>query len=330
MTDALVINDTTYSGTAASYLITKAVTGADTIQKGCAFVEDGIKKKKTIPRLDISNFMQHRAAIPTSQGAFTIDGRVLEPKDSMSYIEFNPRDFESHWFAEQLSPTLLARELPAVAESYIMMYLMEKLNEWFENAWWRSRIQFDPTGAAIDPTTKGAAAGDVDYCYMDGFIKKALDAPDIVPVTSPVALTSANIISKFRAAMALVPKGLLYKYGKMGLKFHVSYADQQKYQQALQDTTFKNQDTTEKGINRYDGYEVEPLAGLPENTFFLCVSKPDLQSNLWIGMNSQQDNSFELKKLQANGELFFVKGLFKTDTQIGFADYCVIYTTQTA
>jgi hypothetical protein len=46
MAEALDIADTSWSGPAASYMITRAVVGADTIQKGCIYVEDGIRKAK--------------------------------------------------------------------------------------------------------------------------------------------------------------------------------------------------------------------------------------------------------------------------------------------
>ena len=49
MSEALNIQDTSWSGPAASYMITRAVVAADTIEKGCIYVEDGIRKKKTIP-----------------------------------------------------------------------------------------------------------------------------------------------------------------------------------------------------------------------------------------------------------------------------------------
>ena len=109
MAEALNIQDTTWSGPAASYMITRAVVGADTIEKGVIYVEDGIKKKKTIPRIEVSNFMQRRSATPVSQGDVVVDGRVLEPQDLMLYYEFNPRDFEAHFYAEQLQPKLLGR-----------------------------------------------------------------------------------------------------------------------------------------------------------------------------------------------------------------------------
>lgn len=342
MSEALNIQDTSWSGPAASYMITRAVVGADTIEKGCIYVEDGIKKKKTIPRIEVSNFIQKRTATPTSQGSVDVDGRVLTPNDLMLYYEFNPRDYEQHFYAEQLQPKLLGRELPVTAENFMMLQTMKRLNEFFENAIWRSRVDYDLDGAAVDPTTKGELAGASSYFYFDGLIKKALDAntgtyPTIV-ISTPKTLVAGtagvgeeNIGDAMQRCYASVPKALLFKYGEGGLKFHVSYKTQQVYEELLTVTNvFKNNDTTEKGINRYKGYEVKPLAGMPDNTIVVAISKPDIDSNLWLGINSTEDNQLQLMRLQNNSELFFVKGLFKMDTQIGFADQLVIYTTLTA
>jgi hypothetical protein len=332
--DAIVLNDTTYAGEVASYMITRAVVDADTINKGCIMVEDGIKKQKTIPRLEVANIFQKRAATPTSQGTVTVDSSVLVPQDLMMYFEFNPRDFEAHWYAVQLENKLLDATLPPTIENFMMLQTMKRSNEFFENHIWRGRKAYDPDGTNLDPTTKGAAASDAAYLYFDGLIEKALAAATTIFVSSPVALTggaSGNILTKFQAAYALVPPALLFKYGVGGLKYLISYADQQKFENTMQLlTTFKNQDTTEKGINRYNGYEVVPCAGIPENTFFICIAKPDVDSNLWVGMNSTEDNQLQLQRLQNNSELYFVKGLFKVDTQIGFADQLVAYTTITA
>lgn len=332
--DGLDIQDTTWSGPAASYMITRAVIGADTIEKGCIYVEDGIRKKKTIPRIEVANFIQKRKATPTSKGTVTVDGRVLEPKDLMLYYEFNPRDYEQHFYAEQLTPKLLGRELPVNAENFMMVQTMKRLNEFFENAIHRSRIDFDPDGANVDPTTVGEVAGASDYLYFDGLIKRLIDAASdltypTITVGSPVALTSANIRDKFAAALALVPKPLLGKFGKAGLKFCISYADGQKYAEALRTDAFKNTRSDEKAYDQFRGYEIEMLGGLPENTFYLAIQKPDVDSNTWLGINSVDDNMLQLQRLQNNSELFFVKGLFKMDSQIGFPDQFVLYTTLT-
>lgn len=344
MPDALVITDTAYAGTAASYMITRAVVGADTIQKGCIYVEDGIKKQRTIPRIEVSGFMQKRAAAPTPKGTVTVDGQVLVPRDIMLFYLFNPRDYEVHWYAEQLKPQLLARDLPQTAESFMVMQQMKRLNEWFELAIWRSRIDYDtdPGGAAVDPTTKGAAAGDAEYFYFDGLVKKLLDAataltnPTILVATPAtlVAGTAAggqeNIQAALQRCYAVVPQALLFHYGVTGLKFLVSYKTQQIYEADMRLQTFKNQDSTEKGINRFSGYDVVPLAGMPDNTIVVCYAMPSLESNTWLGINSTEDNKLELAKYRPEDERYFIKGLFKMDTQIGFPDQAVLYTTLVA
>lgn len=334
MPEALAIQDTTYAGEVASTMITRAVIGADTIEKGAVYVEDGIKKKRTIPRIDVTNIMQRRAATPTSSGSITVDAKTLEPADSMCYMEFNPRDFEQHWFATQMNPKLLDAELPATAESFVVQMMMKRLNEFFENGFWRSRKDYDTDLAGVDPTTKGAAATDAEYFYWDGYIKRALDDANTLQVASPVALTggaSGNIVDKFQAGYVKVPSALLYKYGALGLKLFISYPDQQKYEDYLaQATVYKNQDTTERSINRFKGYDVVPLAGLPENTYFWGMGKPDISSNLWIGINSQDDNEMQLSRLQANSEMWFLKGLFKTDVNFGWNQEIVMYSTLVA
>jgi hypothetical protein len=331
MPEALNIVDTTYAGEAASYMITRAVVGADTIQKGCIYVEDGIKKQRTIPRLDVLNIMQKRQATPNSSGSMTVDASTLVPQDCMMYLEFNPRDFEQHWFAIQLEDRLLDEKLPVTAENFIMLQTMKRLNEFFENAIWRSREMYDPDGLNVNPTTKGASATDAAYLYWNGLIYKALNDPNTIMVPSPVALTgggSGNIFSAFQAAYNLVPAALLYKYGPKGLKYFVSYKDQQKYENAMQSASFKQQNTTEKGINQYNGYDVVPLAGLPENTFFVGMGIPDLTSNIWMGINSTEDNELKLSPLQNNSEIWFIKGLFKADVNFGFTQEMVCYTTE--
>lgn len=339
MPEALVILDQSYAGEAASFFITRPVIQMDTTQKGCIHVQDGIKKEYTIPRIEVSNFIQRRAATPVNTGAnITVDGRVLIPRDLMLYIPFNPRDYEAHWQAVQLAPKLMDRELPPTAEEFTMLQTMARLNEFFEMATWRSRIAYDTLGSAVDPTTKGCPASDAQYFYFDGLIIKLLSDAATIQMSSPATLVSGtasggqeNIGAAFERCYLAVPKAILFKYGAKGLKFHVSYGTQQIYEDFLTTQNFKNNDTTQAGINKYKGYDVVPLAGMPDNTIVVCVSEPGIDSNLWLGCNSVDDkDGLKLAPLQANSELWFIKGLFKVDTQIGFPDFVVLYTSITA
>lgn len=330
---SLVINDTTYAGTFASYFWLPATFGMDTVRKGAVYVQDGIKKKHTIGRIDFSNPLQQRAATPTSSGTYTIDGRVLEPKDLMLYTEFNPRDFEQHWLAEQLSPTLLARELPVTAENYMLQIGLNRMFEQIENAIWMG---------SVDYTATPGTAGNGQICFFDGFLKKMVNDSAVQKVSSPLPLTAAvssgsvyNIADAFNALLQLAAtnkKALLARPNRYErLKFFVSINTEQIYETFLTTSlTFKGVNTTDRGINKFKGYEVVALAGLPDDTIVFAEGMAETGSNLYLGMNSTEDNNLQLQRLQNNSELFFLKGLMKYDTQYGFSEEVFLYTTLTS
>ena len=323
---SLIINDTQYAGTFASYFWLPATFGMDTIQKGAVYVKDGIKKKHTIGRIDLSNPLQPRQATPSSNainGKFTIDGRSLQPEDHMFYTEFNPRDFEEHWLAEQLSPTLLARELPVTAENYMMQIALNRTFEQIETEIWMGSTTYDAT-----PGDSGKG----QLMFMDGFLKKMVNDSSVVQIANPVALTASNILEKLDlliASVATNKKALLSRptrYDRM--KFFVSIETEQLYQTALTTgVTFKGLNTMDRGIKPWKGYEVVPLAGFPDDTILFCEGLPDTSSNLYVGMNSTEDNNLQLMRLQNNSELFFLKGLMKFDVQFGCSVQVFLYTT---
>lgn len=330
---ALNIQDTSYAGTFASYFWLPATFGMDTIQKGAVYVQDGIKKEHTIGRVDFSNPLQPRVATPTSSGTFTVDGRKLVPQDLMVYTEFNPRDYEQHWLAEELSPTLLARELPVTAENYMMQIGLERSFEQIELGLWMGSTTYTAT-----PGT----AGNGQICFFDGFMKTIINDASVKTVPSPFPLTTAptagslyNIVDAFDALIQLAAtnkKALLSRPNRYKrLKLLVSINTEQIYQTFLTTTqTFKGVNTTEQGINKFKGYEIIPLAGMPDDTIIFAEALDDVSSNLYVGMNSTEDNNLQLMRLQANSEMFFLKGLMKFAVQYGFSEQLFLYTTLTA
>ena len=327
---SLVISDVSYAGTFASYFWLPATFGMDTIQKGAVFVKDGIKKAHMIGRMDFANPLQRRTATPTSAGSFTVDGRVLNPFDLMLYSEFNPRDFEQHWLAEQLSPTLLARELPVTAENYMMQMALNRAFEQIELGIWMGSTTY----TAADGTT-----GNGQLKWFDGFLKKMVNDALVPKVASPLPLTAApsggglyNVASAMDAlitSVATTKKAMLSNPGRYKrMKFLVSINTEQIYQTYITTSTiYKGVNTTDEGINKYKGYEIVPLAGLADDTILFCEATDTADSNLYVGMNSTEDNNLQLQRLQANSELFFLKGLMKYDVQYGFSEQVFLYTT---
>lgn len=305
-----VISDTTYAGEAASRFIVKAITGNDTVQGGHAYVKDGIKKKFTIPRLTgtYDDFIQPRAATPTPQGDLTVDGKTLTPADYMIYFEFNPRDYEEHWFATQTNATLIDRTLPATPESVIVQEILNYHDRYINKAFWNSSVAAGTAGK---------------YDYYNGFIKNAVLDSDVIDVGSPTTLSAPNIQAELQKGFDLIPAALKYD---TGMKYYVGPAAYDFYLQSQVAQTYKGGDITGNGlVARFRGLEVVKISDFPADVYMIAKGSPDQSSNLWIGMNSKDDAMLQVSKLQANSELWFMKMLMKVDVQIGFGAEAVLY-----
>lgn len=305
--DGFVITDTTYAGEVASNFIVKAITGADTVAGGHVYIKDGIKKKFTIPRWDANyeDFIQDRAATPVTKGSMDVDGKVLDPADYMIYTEFNPRDFEDHWFATQLNPTLIDRTLPYSVESVVIQEVLKRHARYFNKALWRN----DTTLLTI-------------YKYWNGFLKNMAGDADVADVSSPVTLTASNIQGELKRGYDLIPAALRYD---PSMKIFCSYATYDLYAQSQIDQTYKGIDITMVGRDEFKGKKVVKIADFPDDTFVIAKGLATPESNLWVGCNSVADEGLVLKQLQANSELWFIKMLMKADVQIGWGSECVAY-----
>ena len=186
------------------------------------------------------------------------------------------------------------------------------------------------------------SAGNGQLKFFDGFLKKMVSDSSVYQIANPLPLsaaaTSGSVYNILDALDALISsaatnkKALISRSSRFKrMKFLVSVNTEQIYQTALtQGTTFKGLNTMDAGVKPWKGYEVVTLAGLPDNTILFCESLDDTSSNLYIGMNSTEDNALQLEKLQANSELFFLKGLMKYDVQYGFSNEIFLFTTLTA
>ncbi len=304
----LTISDTTYAGEAASAFIVKSVLGNELVQGGHAYVQDGIKKTHTIPRFTVDGIIQDRVPTPSSSVAnMVVSGRSLTPADYMVYAEFNPRDFEQHWLATQLNPTLIDRRLPATVESVIIQEVLKQHNKYLGVG----LLTNDTTIAA--PSTRR---------YFDGLITRAKRDAAVPKVSSPVALTITNIGDQFQAVLDKVAPDILYD---PALKFFVSYKTAQAWEQYQRTVLYKGVDMTAAGIMRFAGRTIVPLFGMPDDCILAGKGSLDMQSNLWVGMNSIDDATLQLARVQNNSELYFIKMLMKVDTNYGFSEELALY-----
>ncbi len=335
MNDTLVINDTSYAGTVAPYFVLPALFNFDTVIKKTVYLKDGIKKKHTIPTMDFSGPLQPRVATPSQSGGnLSIDARTLNPQDIMAYQEMNPRNFEVHWDSENLSQTLLTRQLPATAENYIMLILLGRSFEQFENMLWQGSTQYQNNPNVPQFNNDGSVNIYFQIQFIDGFIKRFLNDSSVYPIAGPVTLTASNIVSAalfpLYQSVATNNKALLSQDPqRTKMKYLVSYNTAVLYEQYLTTQPFKGNDPTERGLNKYLNFEVVPLAGMPDNTVVFTWVESTPQGNLWCGMNSVSDENFQLMRKLNYSELFFFKMLMKLDVNYGRSEKVFLYTTLT-
>lgn len=311
MAEVFVIEDKTYAGEAAGQFIRRAITGADTLNGGHAYVKDGIKKKFTIPRIagDYTDIIQDYAPTPTPKGELTVSKQVLQPAIYEVYSEFNPQIWKEHWYALQLRPELLDRTLPVEVQSVIVQQYAEFHAKFFNRIIWNG-----------DTTASGATAF---LKYFDGWIKKISTNADTILVSSPTTLTVSNIQAELLKGYYAIPEALRYN---PDMQYFVSYSTWDLYAQSQINQTYKGIDTTEEGVMMFKGKRVVRIADFPNNTYVIAKGNANPSSNLWVGMNSSDDDTnVKVAMLQANSDYMFIKMLMAADVNCGWFEEIVYY-----
>jgi hypothetical protein len=223
-------------------------------QGGHVYVKDGIKNQFTIPRwnADFEDFVQDRTPTPTSKGTMTVDGRKLAPADYMIYTEFNPRDYEAHWFATTLNQTLIDRALPVTVESVVIQEILKRHDKWLNKSIWNS-----------DKTLTNT------YKYFDGFLKKAASAASGQKIAA-TTLTASNIQAELLKGYKAIPAELRYD---PEMKFFCSYATYDLYGDSQVAQQFKGVDVTMDGVRKFKGRQVVPIADFPDNQYIIAKGK---------------------------------------------------------
>ncbi|MEX5523501.1 hypothetical protein, partial [Bacillus cereus] len=73
------------------------------------------------------------------------------------------------------------------------------------------------------------------------------------------------------------------------------------YEEYQRNQTYKGIDVTSMGVPAYRGHEVVRVADMPDNCVFVAKGNNTMESNMWMGINSIDDqNNLKLSPLQAN------------------------------
>lgn len=305
MANSLTLTSPNYTQAEKNFFISDAIISLDTLNANLFYIAEDVKNDKyTFPKVVSTVVLQNRASIPTSSGTTILSNKDVNLGAFMGYTEFEPAVFENHWHVDQISSRMLDRGLPVTFENYLAgTYTAQNLAP-IETMIWMGSTTYTASAAP--------GAANANYVFIDGIIKQCLTPATLALNTTNSGLTSANIIGYMEAMKNSLPVALLSKSDRYrGLKFIMSVMDAQKYEDALATTTYKNQDTTERGLNRYKGYDIIVVAGLPEHTMFFAWADNSVNSAFHMPVSSMDNMQFDLNRLQNNSTLWFYKILFK-------------------
>lgn len=319
-----------YSGTLAPYMIRKAMFGMDTIKKGLVYVKDNIRKQHVITRENLDRPLSKRQTTPTDDGAdpFVLDGRMIVPKDIQAYREFNPRDLESTQYSEELTSRIVDRYMPENVAQQMLMVFLGRSAEWLEKCIWEGSTSYQ--NEELYP----AGSTQSQLQFFDGFMKLWVNDSSVVKITSPVALTTSNIIAKmyllYQQMASDKPAMLASEESFERIKFVMNVKTSALYQEAQANLTFKGSPLSAKYVAALAQYQIKVVPGMPDDTIAFCEATDDINSNLWVGMNSQEDWNVKIGQPAPMGELWAMLAKWKYGVQYGWSDQIFLYTTKTA
>lgn len=301
---AIVVRNTNYNGEVLEQILMLASTGNEIVDKGLIDVIPGIEKKVAIPRMKTGKMLQKRKENPTvedSKGDFNYSEKTLEPHDFMAFTVFNPRTFEGIWRQWQPKGDLVFAQLPPEGQNAMLEALARQCN--FE----------------LGEQYVNGEYGDDDDHLMNGVITQMSKDNDVIIVAKPADTTMLGrlkvVRSKIPVAIATHPN----------LRYLMSIADWQQYDDEL--TARENKNTNETAVNpkMYKGVSIETLASWPDGLIVATLCAPDEKGNLFAAVNLQDDEHvIQIDKVSNASELYFFKLLMKADTNIAFGEETVV------
>lgn len=308
-----ILITTAYPGEVLNKILVKATTGNELVSRGLIRLEPNVNEKFYIPRMKTGKMLQKRKEQPTeadSKGDFTIDEKVLYPKEFMAFTTFNPRSFERIWKQWQPTGEMIFKELPSSAQNALLEELAKV-------------VDFELGYHFIN-----GVHGEGEGKFFDGILTRMLADDEVIALDKTKLPADVGMIEKLKLVYKAIPKSIR---SAKGLRFLMGTEDADTYDDELTALPNKGSDPTSTNAKKFKGIAIEALADWPEGVIVATVTGMDLTTNLWAGVNLVNDfSAIKIDKLTNAGEKYFFKMLMKADTNIAFGEEVVLLDTRTA
>lgn len=256
-----------FSGTWSGDYFLESVIESNTVQ--AISVKDGIKYKDNLPNLDTTGDWTAASCNFTPTGTVDTEDRELVLVGLDWEREICLKDALRLWDSETMGKEYPGANLPTIFQSFLLADQVAKAAAAIENMIWQG------------PGTSGTFLGFIPRFLLDSGVPK---------VTSPVAITSSNVIDKFRATLAIVPRAILD--AATPPKMFIPPSVLEAFIDSQQDLGYLDKYNADNPIPyQFRGrYELVVCNGMPDNT--IVVARPE---NLWFGCGDLGDtNTIEM------------------------------------
>ena len=211
---ATTVNITsTYAGEFAGKYISAALLSASTIEDGGVEVMPNVKFKSVIQRIETGSLIADGTCDFSASSNVNLTEVVIQPEEFQVNLQLCKSDFINTWESIQMGYSAFnPNGLPSSFADYLVGHVASKVAAANETNIWTGNLG-------------GAQAGE-----YNGLETLAAADATVLDVSSPIALTAANIIDEMQRVVDLIPNAL---YGKEDLKLYVSNKAAKLYIRAL-------------------------------------------------------------------------------------------------
>jgi hypothetical protein len=293
---------TNYAGEFAGDYIAAAILSANTLANNGVTILPNVKYKATLKKLVSSGIVQNATCDFTDVGVVTLSDKVLTVTEKQVNLQLCKTPFQSDWEAVQMGYSAFDN-LPAKFSDFFIGKMLKDIALDTENFIWNASNGLGPLLVA--------------------------DGANVI--SSPVAITSANVIAKLGLVVDAIPASL---YGREDLRIFVSQNVAKAYVRALggfsvaatsnagvdmKGTTWYNQ-----GGLTFDGVELFVANGLASS----CMVATTIE-NLYFGTGLMDDQNLiqtiDMADIDGSKNVRFI-ARFTRGLQVGFGGDSVTYT----
>lgn len=309
---ALIIQNSNYNGEVLNRLLTKAITGCQIVDKGLICVIPAVKDKIAIPRLKVNKMLRKPNANPQvedAKGDFIYSEHQLEPEEMLAFTVFNPDTFDHIWRPYQPKGNLVFYELPPNVQNELLDAMSKQVQ--FELGWHLINGEY-----SSDPRD--------DEHLMNGILYRLKNDRDVIRIASD----AETITGRLYAVRASIPEAMKER---PELRYIMSPADWEKYDEELTSREHKNSDETELNKKSFKGVSIETLVGWPDGLIMATLCSPhETTSNLFVAVNLVNDDKvIQIDKVSNASDLYFFKMKMRADTNDAFGEEVVILDSRT-